>query len=44
MGKKLVVITGASTGIGKQTALHLAGRGYHVVACVRKSADGEQLL
>lgn len=44
MGTKLVVITGASTGIGKATALHLAARGYHVIACVRKREDGEALL
>lgn len=44
MANKLVVITGASTGIGKATALLLARRDYHVIACVRKPADGEQLL
>jgi NAD(P)-dependent dehydrogenase (short-subunit alcohol dehydrogenase family) len=44
MSKKLVVITGASTGIGRATALQLARRGYHVIACVRKIADGEALL
>lgn len=41
---KLVVITGASTGIGKATALSLASRAYHVIACVRKTTDGEALL
>lgn len=44
MGTKLVVITGASSGIGKETALYLARRGYHVIACVRKPRDGEKLL
>jgi NAD(P)-dependent dehydrogenase (short-subunit alcohol dehydrogenase family) len=39
----LVVITGASTGIGRATALHLARRGFEVLAGVRKEADGEGL-
>ena len=43
MGKKLVVITGASSGIGRETALFLARRGYQVIACVRKARDGERL-
>jgi NAD(P)-dependent dehydrogenase (short-subunit alcohol dehydrogenase family) len=40
---KAVVITGASTGIGRATALYLSGRGHHVFAGVRKDADGEDL-
>jgi NAD(P)-dependent dehydrogenase (short-subunit alcohol dehydrogenase family) len=38
-----VLITGASTGIGRATALHLAGVGWTVFAGVRKIADGETL-
>lgn len=39
--KKLVVITGCSTGIGRAAALHLAERGFHVLAGVRKEKDAE---
>jgi NAD(P)-dependent dehydrogenase (short-subunit alcohol dehydrogenase family) len=38
-----VLITGASTGIGRATALRLAGSGWTVLAGVRKAADGESL-
>jgi NAD(P)-dependent dehydrogenase (short-subunit alcohol dehydrogenase family) len=38
-----VVITGASTGIGRATALRLDRRGWRVFAGVRKEADGEAL-
>ncbi len=38
-----VVITGASTGIGRATALHLDARGWRVFAGVRKEADGASL-
>ena len=37
------LITGASTGIGRATALRLAGSGWTVLAGVRKTADGEAL-
>ncbi len=40
---KNVVITGASTGIGKACALWLADRGWRVFAGVRKPVDGEAL-
>jgi NAD(P)-dependent dehydrogenase (short-subunit alcohol dehydrogenase family) len=38
-----VVITGASTGIGRACALHLDSLGFHVFAGVRKQEDGERL-
>lgn len=38
-----VVITGASTGIGRTSALHLDTLGFRVFAGVRKAADGEAL-
>ena len=37
------LVTGASTGIGRATALHLDRLGFHVYAGVRKEADGESL-
>jgi NAD(P)-dependent dehydrogenase (short-subunit alcohol dehydrogenase family) len=39
----IVLITGASTGIGRATALRLAASGWTVLAGVRKVADGEAL-
>jgi NAD(P)-dependent dehydrogenase (short-subunit alcohol dehydrogenase family) len=40
----LALITGASTGIGRATALHLAGHGWTVLAGVRDPRAGEQLV
>lgn len=39
-----IVITGASSGIGKHAALTLLKEGFTVFACVRKPMDGEALL
>ena len=41
--RALVVVTGASTGIGAATARELGGRGFHVLAGVRRDADGDAI-
>lgn len=41
--RELAVVTGASTGIGAATARALAGRGFHVLAGVRREQDGEAI-
>lgn len=43
MDRGWVLVTGASTGIGEATAVHLAGRGHAVFAGVRKQADADRL-
>ena len=43
MSQRSVLVTGASTGIGRATAVLLADRGFRVFAGVRKAADGESL-
>ena len=40
---RFVVVTGASTGIGKACALRLDGEGFSVFATVRKPSDGASL-
>jgi short-subunit dehydrogenase len=40
---KTVFITGATAGIGRVTALHLAGLGHHVIASGRKRAELDKL-
>jgi NAD(P)-dependent dehydrogenase (short-subunit alcohol dehydrogenase family) len=42
-GSKTVLVTGASTGIGRATALMLAHEGFTVYAGVRKPSDGDAL-
>jgi NAD(P)-dependent dehydrogenase (short-subunit alcohol dehydrogenase family) len=42
--KGAVLVTGASTGIGRATALHLDDKGYTVFAGIRKKADGDNLV
>jgi NAD(P)-dependent dehydrogenase (short-subunit alcohol dehydrogenase family) len=41
---KTVLLTGAGRGIGRTTALRLAGAGWHVYAGVRNPADGQALV
>jgi NAD(P)-dependent dehydrogenase (short-subunit alcohol dehydrogenase family) len=43
MGKGNILVTGASTGIGRGCALRFAELGYRVFAGVRKAPDGEAL-
>ena len=43
LGKGAVVVTGASTGIGATTAVHLERLGFVVFAGVRREADGAAL-
>lgn len=40
---KTILITGASSGIGKATANYFAEKGWNVVATMRNTADGEEL-
>lgn len=41
--RKAVLVTGCSTGIGYSTAHHLAEKGFHILAGVRKESDFEKL-
>jgi NAD(P)-dependent dehydrogenase (short-subunit alcohol dehydrogenase family) len=43
MDRGNILVTGASTGIGRACALRFAKLGYLTFACVRKAADGESL-
>lgn len=43
MVQRNVVVTGASSGIGRATAEHLADSGWHVFAGVRKQGDADAL-
>jgi NAD(P)-dependent dehydrogenase (short-subunit alcohol dehydrogenase family) len=40
---ELIVVTGASTGMGAATARELARKGFHVLAGVRRAADADAL-
>lgn len=40
---QLAVVTGASSGIGQATVRALAGRGFHVLAGVRRDADADPI-
>jgi NAD(P)-dependent dehydrogenase (short-subunit alcohol dehydrogenase family) len=42
-GRGAVVVTGTSTGIGRATAIRLAGMGFKVFAGVRKQADWDEM-
>lgn len=44
MERKQVLITGASSGFGLLTAIHLAKAGFHVIASMRNLQKKEQLL
>ena len=41
--REIVVVTGASTGIGAATARELARRGFHILAGVRRGTDADAL-
>jgi NAD(P)-dependent dehydrogenase (short-subunit alcohol dehydrogenase family) len=43
MAEGTVLVTGASTGIGEATSLHLKGLGFDVVAAVRRDDDAQRL-
>lgn len=40
---KVILITGASSGIGRETAIRLAKEGHKVFACVRRRIDKEEI-
>ena len=44
MNQRAVLVTGASTGIGKETALLLARKGFRVFAGVRRKPDADRLV
>lgn len=41
--REIIVVTGASTGIGAATARELAARGFHVLAGVRRDTDADAI-
>jgi len=42
--RRYVLVTGASSGLGKATVLHLCELGFHVFATVRRESDGDALV
>lgn len=44
MDKKICMITGANSGIGKASAIQIAQKGYHVILACRNSSRGEIAL
>ena len=44
MSSRTVLITGASSGIGRDAAMHLNAEGYVVIGTVRRPADGDALI
>ena len=42
MNKRIAIVTGSSTGIGKATVLHLSRKGFLVFAGIRRESDAEQ--
>ena len=43
MTQRSVVVTGASTGIGRATVVELVSAGFQVFATIRREADAESL-
>lgn len=41
--KKIVLITGCSSGIGRVTVIHLIKKGFHVIATARRQQDVDEL-
>ena len=41
MSGKVVIVTGANTGIGYESALELTRNGAHVIVCARSESKGE---
>lgn len=44
MNRKVCIITGANSGIGKQAAIQMAIEGYHVIIACRNKERGEEAL